>query len=314
MYHALKQDQSSGSAQENGKTLDTLSLFHVHTVRDFGKLAKNVQKAMRQGSGYVGSVRRDHAKVLWQGLLAALCELRQCAQRYTWSGLEVVLTKLDKNVDVQMTLQREQQTVLMQTPYVGMSHGCYMFKRAIQLLQVQVPRNKTQGVSPLNTVRARKMICDACRLGLCPKILLPNISEVVEIQNAFRTLSVKAAKVRAENSTAAQLRKQAFRLGYRSLKRDSKATLLRKIQRGKQHTPIRWSDWAAMCRNVGIDPVPTDQKGLRKKLPITEMRGELLQTKNLPELRAIAARGSIPTSGKRKHDLIEEVLQVKHLH
>ena len=68
-----------------------------------------------------------------------------------------------------------------------------------------------------------------------------------------------------------------------------------------------------MCRKVGIDPVPTGQKGLRKKNPITEMRGELLQTKNLPELRAIAARGSIPTARKRKRDHTEEALQRKHL-
>ena len=83
-----------------------------------------------------GSVLHGHAKVVWQSELAALCEMRQSAQRYTWIGLEKITHELKKNEDIRKQLQTEQQSVLMHQTYVGMCHASYMFSRANKLLKV----------------------------------------------------------------------------------------------------------------------------------------------------------------------------------
>jgi hypothetical protein len=93
----------------------------------------------------------------------------------------------------------------------------------------------------------------------------------------------------------------------------SKPDLYRKIRSGKERPRLRWSDWAEKCKKLGINANPRCQNDSRKKMSVPEMRRALLHKSPKIELCAIASRGAIATSGKRKHDLIDAILLVTDL-
>ena len=313
IYDVLKEDQALGQANEEETRQDVFVQCHVNSFHDFRELGSRLQTAVRLGSGYVGSVLRCNAKLVWQGELVALCEVRQSAQRYTWIGLEKITKELIQREDIRIELQREQQSVLMQKTYVGMCHSSYMFSRANKLLELDVPISKSGSGPALSKARCWKLLQDSCRLGLCPKVLLPNISEWVALATAFRAISEKAKVLRTTRLDNKNLRKTAQKLGYRGVKQLSKPDLHRKIRSGKERPRLRWSDWAEKCKKLGINANPRCQNDARKKMSVPEMRRALLHKSPKIELCDIASRGAIATSGKRKHDLIDAILLVKDL-
>jgi hypothetical protein len=312
-YDVLKEDQALGQASKEATRQDVFGQCHVHSFQGFCDLGARLQTAVRHGSGYVGSVLHCNAKVVWQGELAALCEMRQSAQRYTWIGLEKITHELKKREDIRKQLQREQQSVLMQKTYVGMCHASYMFSRAIKLLKVEVPVSRFGSGPALSKARCWKLLQDACRLGLCPKVLLPNISEWVALATAFRAIYDKAKALRTTKLHNKKLRKTAQKLGYRGVKHLSKPELHRKIRSGKERPRLRWSDWAKKCKDLGINPNPRCHKGAHKKLSIPEMRRAILCKSTKKEVCDLGSGGGIATSGKRKHELIDAILLVKDL-
>ena len=94
VYDVLKEDQALGHDNEKETRQTVFVQCHVNSFQDFRELGVRIQTAVRLGSGYVGSVLRCNAKVVWQGELVALCEVRQSAQTYTLSALETITKEL----------------------------------------------------------------------------------------------------------------------------------------------------------------------------------------------------------------------------
>ena len=313
LYDVLQKDQASGQVDEDGECSDVFSRFSIWSLKEFCELGVRLQDAVTTGSGYCGSVLRCNAEVVWQGELVGLCEVRQSANKYTWLGLEKVVRELDKREDIQVALQQEQQKVLMQKTYVGMCHGAYMFGRAIKLLKLDVPISRHGGGTSLSKARSWKLLQASCRLGLCPKVLIPNISEWLALKNAFHATSAKAKKLRAGVGDSEKVRKEALRLGYSGVKNYSKTELLRKIRCGKKQPKLRWSNWAQKCRDIGVQPNPRSEGGGRAKMSIPEMRRAILEKSTKQDICDVCARGSITVTGKRKRDLINEILAIAEL-
>jgi hypothetical protein len=272
-----------------------------------------LQVAVKTGSGYCGSVMRSHVQVGWQGELVALCELRHAANKYSWTELENVVRYLNKRPDLQQQLQKHHQETLMEKAYVVMCHCAYMFKVATQLLGLGIRKSSRGSGTSLSKTRSWKLLEDACRLGLCPKVLLPNIHEWVELSKAACCLFGKARKLRTGVEKTSRLRSKAQRLGYRSGKNYSQVQLLDKVRNGPKQQRLRWTDWEKLCRHMGIDPNPRDDDGGRTKLKIAEMRRGTLEKPTLNGIKDICSRGNIRTIGKRKHELISDVLKVEDL-
>ena len=313
LYEVLKEDQADGQSSNLSTGLDVFVQCHVNSFKDFCDLCSRLQTAVLVGSGYVGSVLRCNAKVTWQGTLVALCEMRQSAQKYTWFGLEMITRELTQRPDICALLQREQQSVLMNQTYVGMCHSVYMFSRAIKLLKLEIPCLKVGCGPAFGKARSWKLFQDSCRLGLCPKVLLPNISELVALEQSFRDLSAKAKSLRTAKLDFKTLQKTVHKLGYRHVKQMSKPDLLRKVRGGKERPRLLWSEWAAKCKKLGINANPRGQHGSRRKMTVPEMRRAILDTTLKKEVCDIASRGSIATSGKRKCELITAILQCNDL-
>ena len=312
-YDVMKQDQSLGQDNVTEERQHIFVQCHIDNFQDFQELGARIQTAMIQGSGYVGSVQHCHAKVVWQGELVAVCEMRQSAQRYTWHGLEKVTRALLQREDIRKVLQGEQQSVLMHKTYVGMCHACYMFSRAIKHLDLDISISKFGSGPALSKARCWKLFQDSCRLGLCPKVLLPNISEWKALATAFRAISAKAKTLRTTKLYLPKLEKTARKLGYRGVRQLSKVELHRKMRLGKERLRLRWSDWAEKCKSLGINPNPRRPDAKRIKMSIPNMRRAVLQKSPKIEVCDIASRGGIATSGKRKSALIDAILLEKDL-
>ena len=123
----------------------------------------------------------------------------------------------------------------------------------------------------------------------------------------------KAKKVRAGVGDIEKVRKRAQQLGHRGAKNDSKTELLRKIQSGQKQPKLGWSAWAQKCRDVDLQPNPRCKDGRRAKLSIPGMRRAILEKSSKPDIRDVCARGGIPVTGKRKHELISEILATPDL-
>ena len=313
LYEVLKGDQAFGQTPKETTRLDVFGQCHVHSFQAFCDLGSRLQTAVRHGSGYVGSVLHGHAQVVWQSELAALCEMRQSAQRYTWIGLEKITHELKKNEDIRKQLQTEQQSVLMHQTYVGMCHASYMFSRANKLLKVQIPVSRVGSGPALSKARCWQLLQDACRLGLCPKVLLPNISEFVALKKAFRAKYDKAKSLRTAQLHIKKLRKTAQKLEHRGVQHLSKPELQRMIRSGKARPRLGWLDWAKKCQQLEINPNPRCRDGAHKKLSISEMRHAILCKSTKQEVCDRASGSGIATAGKRKHELIEAILLVKDL-
>ena len=108
-----------------------------------------------------------------------------------------------------------------------------MFSRANKLLKVQILVSRAGSGPALSKARCWQLLQDACRLGLCPKVLLPNISEFVALKKAFRAKYDKAKSLRTAQLHIKKLRKTAQKLEHRGVQHLSKPELQRMIRSGK---------------------------------------------------------------------------------
>ena len=128
VFDVLQKDQAK----------NTFAKYQVECFDDFRLLGSRLQKAMIQSPPTI------KCRLVWQGQIVSMCEVRQSAQKYTWLGLERVVKELERREAYKESMvicprRRNTQSMLMQQPYVGMCHASYMFTHVINSLNLKIP-------------------------------------------------------------------------------------------------------------------------------------------------------------------------------